>query len=77
MAKWLKRAILLGAGVLQLPLKVREFNMKMMIAILVIAACLMGCTHGMDDNLSSVPVTNNPNIFPMSSQTAQNPGFGN
>ncbi len=58
-------------------LKVRKFMTKMMIAMLVIAACLMGCTHGMnDDNLSSVPVTNNPNLFPRS-QTAQASGFGN
>lgn len=50
-------------------------NMKTMIFTAILLA-LAGCAPGMyDDNLSSVPVTNNPNLFPISSQTAQGPGF--
>lgn len=49
--------------------------MKMMLTMLLVALCLTGCSTGLyDDNLSSVPVTNNPNIIPRS-QTAQGPGF--
>jgi len=47
---------------------------RIIFAMLMVA--LAGCTAGMyDDNLSSVPVTNNPNLFPISTQTAQGPGF--
>lgn len=49
--------------------------MKKMILTAILIA-LAGCTSGMyDDNISSVPVTNNPNLFPISTQTAQGPGF--
>ncbi len=52
-----------------------EVKMKIAIVVILLSGVLVGCSPGMyDDNLSAVPVTNNPNIIPRS-QTAQGPGF--
>ena len=44
--------------------------------ILAIGALLAGCSSTyMDDDLRSVPVTNNPTLFPSTAQTAQGSPF--
>lgn len=53
----------------------RTEGLTMKIAtIILLAGLLAGCNGMYDDNLSVVPVTNNPNIMPQS-HTAQGPGF--
>lgn len=54
--------------------------MKLLVAMLffLVGVSVSGCFQtNVDDDLRSVPITNNPNLFPRSSQTAQNSGFGN